>query len=175
MGMYDVVQRKEKQEGRWSLKVAGIVAACAIVAMAGLVLWAMKYQLNYREFISHFSSSKVYAVENFCFYGEVEGAGFQGKRKTPDRLYTYIALGGIGRVGKAPEGEPEIRLDFGDGGNMFIWNVEEGKQHCYILYQHEDGFSYGYYTSKVSVSTLKVSYLPISKNIPWEGSIPYEP
>lgn len=170
-GMYDKVQKKARPERRWSLRVTTTISLILIGIVVILVLWAVRYQLNYREFVYRFSGSNMYAAENLCFHADVQGETIRGKRDNVEKFYSYIVVNGIGRVGKTPEGEPDITIDFGDGGTMEIWETDNGRFKCYVLYEHTDGFSYGYYSSQMTVGTMAVNFLSRRDNAPWNGML----
>ena len=138
--MYEMVQKKAKPERRWSLRVSTTVALCLI----GVVIV-------------------------LCFHANVQGETIRGKRDNVEKFYSYIVVNGIGRVGRTPEGEPDITIDFGDGGTMEIWETNNGRFHCYVRYEHTDGFSYGYYSSQMTVGTMAVNFLSRRDNAPWNG------
>ena len=60
--MYQSVQKEKKQEKRWSLKISGAVATGLILVVVLTVLWAVRYELNYRAYISYLSNCVTYAV-----------------------------------------------------------------------------------------------------------------
>lgn len=169
--MYDMVQKKTKPERRWSLRVGTTIALFLIGVVVILVLWAVRYQLNYREFVSHFSNSNIYAADNLCFHADVQGETIRGKRDNVEKFYSYVILSGIGRVGSLPQGQPDITIDFGDGGTMKFWATDDKKFKCYLYYEHTDGFSYGYYSSGMTVDTIRVNYLSRRDNAPWNGEL----
>ena len=169
--MYKLVRKKAKPRSRWSLRISVAVAVGLIGIVVALCLWAVQYRQNYREFVYYFSSSNMYAAENLCFHADVQGELIRGKRDNVEKFYSYIVLNGSGRVAKSPEGEPAITIDFGDGGSMKIWDADYKKFRCYLLYEHEDGFSYGYYGSGMTVSTMAVNYLNRRNNAPWNGKL----
>lgn len=168
--MYQDVQKKPRKEHRWSLKISGFLAAAILLAVGLTVLWAVRYELNYREYISYLSNSETYAEGHHALRADVRGDRVWVKGSNTGKLYSYILVGGKGRVGKAPDGDPDIFMDFGDGGTMKLWETE-GKFHSYVLYQHEDGYSYGYYSRQVSVGTVAVNYLSLVENVVWTGEL----
>lgn len=168
--MYQSVRKKAKRERRWSLKVSGAVAVGLVLVVVLTVLWAVRYELNYREYISYLSNSEVYAEGHHALKADVQGDRVWVKGSNTGKLYSYILVGGKGRVGKAPEGKPEIYMEFGDGGTMKIWKTE-GKFRSFVLYQYMDGYSYGYYSKDISVETVAVNYLALEKNVVWMGEL----
>lgn len=168
-GMYEKVQKSIKPKRRWSLRVTVTVALVFLGLVVALLIWAVQYRLSYREYVYYFSGSNIYAAENLCFHADVRGELIRGKRDSVEKFYSYVSVNGIGRVGKAPGGEADITIDFGDGGSMKIWETDNGKFKCYLLYEHTDGFSYGYYSSKMTVGTMVVNFLSRSDNAPWNG------
>lgn len=168
--MYQSVQKEKKQEKRWSLKISGAVATGLILVVVLTVLWAVRYELNYRAYISYLSNSKTYAVGHHTLRANVQGDLVWVKGSNAEKLYAYLLVAGKGRVGNGPAGQPEIAMEFGDGGTLKIWETE-GKFHSYVLYQHEDGYSYGYYSGQIYVGTVATNYLSLSENVVWTGEL----
>ena len=80
-------------------------------------------------------------------------------------LYNYILVNGEGRViRKLPETAPGIDLDFGDGGNLKVWDNETGGA---ILCYTDDAGQYAYVTKAASMETMQINFLSLSENVAW--------
>ncbi len=164
--MYDLVTKKQKKQWTPSLKVAfGVTLAFLLLALT-VLLWSVRFQLRYREYVSHLSNSTVYAQENLGFHANVRGDQVWVKTNNVKDLFNYILFSGTGRTGEAPEQPADIIIDYGDGGMLRIYEIEEGRFRVFLRYTHEDGFSYGYASSKMTVDTCAVNFLSLKENRP---------
>lgn len=168
--MYKNIQKSSKETRHWSLGASGVLAISILIVVVITILWALRYEQNYREYVSYFSSSVTHAESHHTLRARVQEDLVWVRGANTKKLYSHILVSGKGRPGSTPEGDPDISMAFGDGGFMKLWKTE-GKFQTYVLYQHEDGYSYGYYSSQVSVDTIGVNYLSLSENVAWNGEL----
>lgn len=163
--MYDMVKKQKKA---WSpaVKITLGCAAVFLLAVTLLLLWSVRFQLRYREYVSHLSNSTVYAQENLGFHANVKGEQVWVKTNNVKDLFNYILFSGTGRTGNAPEQPADVIIDYGDGGMLRLYEIEEGRFRIFLLYTHEDGFSYGYASSSMTVDTCAVNFLSLKENRP---------
>lgn len=164
--MYDRISRQKKQRPA-AAKVTLALTVAFLLAVTAIFIWAVRYELRYRDFVSHLSASNVHAYENRSFHADVEGTLVWAKSDNVQDMYNYIIFSGKGRTGQPPEAEPGILVEYGDGGTLKIYEIPEGRFRVYLLYEHTDGFSYGYASSKMTLETFSVNFLSLKENAPW--------
>lgn len=164
--MYDLVKKKQKKQWTPTVKITLGVSVVFLLLVTAVLLWSVRFQLRYREYVSHLSGSTVYAQENLGFHANVEGDQVWVKTNNVKDLYNYILFSGTGRTGEAPEKPADIIIDYGDGGMLRLYEMEEGRFRVFLLYTHSDGFSYGYASSKMTVDTCRVNFLSLKENRP---------
>lgn len=161
-----------KKKTDWGLGIAIAVAIILMVVCISPVLMSMRYQVLYREFISAFSNSTVYAYRNGGARCEMDGQEICVNGDNAYVFYNMILNAGPGRIGKAPEEEPAVRLDFGDGSKMECWAVEreirgeEPEKRLFVRHTDPEGKTYGYDTANI---TLEEARRPLQRvvNTPW--------
>lgn len=168
--MYDLIN-KQKKERSAAMKAALILTVLFLLAVSAIFVWAVRYELRYRAFVSHLSDSNVYAYENRSFHADVEGTLIWAKSDNVQDMYNYILFSGKGRTEAPPEGEPAIVVEYGDGGFLSIYRLNEGRFRVHLFYEHRDGFSYSYSSSKMTVETFAVNFLALKDNAPWPDPI----
>lgn len=164
--MYDLVRKKQKKQRTPAVKITLGVSVVFLILVTVVLLWGVRFQLRYREFVSHLSNSTVYAQENLGFHANVEGDQVWVKTNNVKDLFNYILFSGTGRTGDAPQQPADIIIDYGDGGMLRLYEIEDGRFRIFLLYTHEDGFSYGYASSKMTVDTCRVNFLSLGENRP---------
>lgn len=164
--MYDKI-RPAKQGHSAGFRVAVTLVVLVLLVGTAVFAWGVHYRLRYREFVSHLSNSNVYAYENRSLHADVDGTLVWAKSDNVQGLYNYILLNGSGRTCGVPEGDPVIYIEYGDGGTLKIYEAEQEGFYAYLLYEHTDGFRYGYASSKLTVDTFRVTYLSLKDNAPW--------
>lgn len=153
--------RRPQQQKNHTIPVALGFCFVIFAAAVSLILYAMWYQCHYREFVGALSRSTVYAYRNDSLYLETgDSAHFiSGSRvylpydtltKQPGKLYRT-----------APDREPDIRLDYGDGAALLLWEVklEEGAHREYgVFWQFTspDGESWLYDSDMISMNTFSL-------------------
>lgn len=151
--------RQPRQRRNYKIPAALCICFVILAAVIGLVLYAIWYQYHYRAFVSALSRSTVYAYQNDSLWLE---AGDHSRSVTNSAVYLpYNKL--IQQPGKlyrtAPDREPDMRLDYGDGAVLLLWAVdlEEGARRAtgvFWQFTTADGESWLYDTDLFSMEVF---------------------
>lgn len=170
--MYDQI-KKQKQERTTGFKVAVCLALAVLVFIGGLLIWGISYKRQYWNFVSHLSSSTVYAYNHHSMHADVKGDLVWVRGENAQNIYNYITVSGPGRTAKVPEASPSIRIEYGDGAMLKIYPSNHEKFSVYLLYEDaQEGYSYGYLASGMTAETFAVNYLSLEENVLWTQEIP---
>lgn len=125
MDMYDRIQRRPARRqhitpGAAVLAVFGFLVAATCV---GMLVYAARYQLQYRRFINDFSASLA-ASNKISLRMTWQDEDVPITTDQASRLCRRITTAGAGKVQKAvPDGD-ECQLVFGDGASLTMWQVD---------------------------------------------------
>lgn len=171
--MYEKIRisPQRKHDKLLRMIIAAVMISFAVLAVT--VIWFMGYFSRYQRFVGKLSDSTVYAYDNRCLRAEVDGQSLWVNLKNDYNIYTHITVYGIGAEKHAlPESAPDVFLDYGNGSSLSLWDVEPaggGRAHkLFIHYEDQTGYSYSYTTDELDLETLKVKYLLVKTNRPWE-------
>ena len=164
--MYEQIDTKPRNKKGWLLRVLLPVAVAVMLIGSVVLFWAVRYHVQYRDFVSRLSNSVSYAYSHHSLRGDAgEEQPVWVKGENVYHLYNYILVNGEGRViRKLPETTPGIDLDFGDGGNLKVWDNDNGGA---ILCYTDDAGQYAYVTKVASMETMQINFLSLSENIAW--------
>ena len=165
--MYEQVDTKPRDKKGWLLRVLLPVAVAVMLVGSVVLAWAVRYHVQYRDFVSRLSDSVTYAYSHHTLHGDTgEAQPVWVKGENVYHLYNYIVVSGEGKViRKLPETEPGIDLDFGDGSNLKAWDNESGGA---ILCYTDAAGQYAFAAKSTSVETMQVNFLSLSDNIAWK-------
>lgn len=170
--MYDKIKRN-RHERTTGFKAAVTTALAVLVFVSALLIWGISYKRQYWDYVSHLSNSTVYAYSHHSMHADVQGDLVWVRGENVQSLYSYITASGSGRPAKAPELEPSIRIEYGDGAMLRLYPSDHEKFSVYILYEDaQEGYSYGYLASGMTVETFAVNYLSLAENVLWTAPIP---
>lgn len=164
--MYEQVDTKPRDKKGLLLRVLLPVAIAVMLIGSVVLVWAVRYHVQYRDFVSRLSNSVTYAYSHHTLHGDAgEAQPVWVKGENVYQLYNYILVGGEGRViRKLPETTPGINLDFGDGSTLKAWDNETGGATlCYT----DDAGQYAFVTKTASMETMQINFLSLSENIAW--------
>lgn len=167
--MYDKINRTKEQRTT-GFKITVVVVLAVLILCGSLLAWGVSYRNRYWDFVSHISDSTVYAYSHHSMHARVNGDGVWVRGENVQSLYNHITVCGMGRTGAAPKGEPEIFIEYGDGGILKVYPAEREGFSAYLLYENGD-YSYGYSTSGITVETIVVNYLSLENNVIWSKPI----
>ena len=148
--MYEQVRRQEPKTSNRKLWLALTLWTLVAVILAALVIFGFRYRANFREYLGVLSNSTQYALDNNSLYLTVDGDTFLVIRKNIKKFYNTIAIAGSGRPATPLDREADIKLDFGNGTTLELWETQvknarnnrgigmvvrftdaEGKTYCY--------------------------------------------
>ena len=161
MGLYDAVDRNgPNRKGEKTLRKPLLIAAILFVAFAALVLWALRYQLQYRACFSALTDATRHARSTGAFTVTVDGAAVSADADDLSDLLRLINMAGAGRTGTAPTDPPLITIDYGDGTTLDIWQVplenpaNDWTDGPFFRCTFPSGKTYGYDTDQIPMTRL---------------------
>ena len=165
--MYEQVAANRSDKKGWLLRVLLPIAVAVMLIGSIVLIWAVQYHVQYRDFVSRLSDSVTYAYSHHTLHGDAgEAQPVWVKGENVYHLYNYIVVSGEGKVIRTlPETEPGIDLDFGNGSNLKAWDNESGGA---ILCYTDDAGQYAFVAKSASVETMQVNFLSLSDNIAWK-------
>ena len=161
MGLYDAVDRNgPNRKGEKTLRKPLLIVAILFVAFAALVLWTLRYQLQYRACFSALTDATRHARSTGAFTVTVDGAAVSADADDLSDLLRLINMAGAGRTGTAPTDPPLITIDYGDGTTLDIWQVplenpaNDWTDGPFFHCTFPSGKTYGYDTDQIPMTRL---------------------
>lgn len=161
MGLYDAIDRSGPGRRREkTLRRPLLLAGAVIAAVAALAVWACRYQMQYRAYVSVLTDATRAARRTGSFTVTVDGAAVSADANDLSDLLRLITDAGAGRTGDAPETAPDITIDYGDGTVLDVWQVpltnpaNDWTEGPYFRCTAPDGRSYGYDTDQIPMTRL---------------------
>lgn len=152
-------ERRSRNDRRfWSIMTAA-AGLFAVVVIS--VVWTMGYHSRFTKFVSGLSDSTTYAYNNDSLTAEIDGKRFKVSEENMYGIFGYLSLNKSGRESsKVPEGEP-VKLDYGNGTVLELWDMPVGKRNHYLFIQYTylNGETYSYINYKTTLETVMVRYL----------------
>ena len=153
--MYEQVHRTERKGRNRKLWISLLLWAAIATILAALIIFGFRYRANFREFLGDLSDSTQYAIENKSLYLTVEGDTFLVLPKNYKKFYNTVAIAGSGRPASAPDREADIKLEFGDGTTLELWEakVKNARNNrgigMVVQYTDRQGDTYTYDTDRL--------------------------
>ena len=153
--MYEQVHRTERKGRNRKLWISLLLWAAMASVLAALIIFGFRYRANFREFLGDLSDSTQYAIENKSLYLTVEGDTFLVLPKNYKKFYNTVAIAGSGRPASAPDREADIKLEFGDGTTLELWEakVKNARNNrgigMVVQYTDRQGDTYTYDTDRL--------------------------
>lgn len=143
---------KTHRKGRDKLLIVSImIAAAVMVACIVPIVMAGRFQRNYWDYISRISDATYYAYQEDCLSARMAGEEYGLPKERAYDVFRLIQGAGTGRVQKeAPAGEPDARLDYGNGTTLSVWEIpackdsNKNRESDIFLRLEDDQGSYGY-------------------------------
>ncbi|MBR3950150.1 MAG: hypothetical protein IKJ84_05685 [Oscillospiraceae bacterium] len=160
-----------KKIDKSALKLA-LLCAALLLPIVLLVGSGMYHQYRYRTFLYALSDATVYCSQNDSLCARQEEA--QPLRVTEENAYALYFLFTKKQAKPrytAPEGSPQLVLDYGSGAVMECWRckMEESARRSYGIFfrfTSPEGKVWMFDTDDLSLSTLQQRLLP-EENAPW--------
>lgn len=153
--MYEQVHRTARKGRNRKLWISLLLWAAMASILAALIIFGFRYRANFREFLGDLSDSTQYAIENKSLYLTVEGDTFLVLPKNYKKFYNTVAIAGSGRPASAPDREADIKLEFGDGTTLELWEakVKNARNNrgigMVVQYTDRQGDTYTYDTDRL--------------------------
>ena len=153
--MYEQIQRTQRRDGNRKLWISLAVWVALASVLVALIVFGFRYRANFREFLGDLSDSTQYAMEHKRLYLTVEGETFLVLPKNYKKFYNTVAIAGSGRPASAPDREADIKLDFGDGSTLELWEakVKNARNNrgigMVVQYTDGEGATYTYDTDRL--------------------------
>lgn len=162
MGLYDAVERNDaggKKEK--TLHKPLLIVLAIFVVVIGLVVWACRYQIQYRAYVSALADATADARSSGAFAVTVDGAAAAADADDLGQLLGLIRMAGPGRLGDAPDSAPIITIEYGDGTTMEIWEktldnpANDWTEGPFFRFTFANGRTYGYDTDQIPMYKLR--------------------
>ena len=169
--LYDSILERRKPRPHQGLKVSMVFVVLIFLFGCGSFIWLANYRVAYQNFSVDFAKSVAYACENDGVKATVDGQTLRLSEENAHKVCTYILFAKSGMPESEPPVEDAIRLEFGNGASLDLWEKTEkdGDKRLMLWYTDTEGGTYGYSTSKISFSTIRVTYLLDKDNKPMKG------
>ena len=152
MAFYDrIPQQAKPSKPSLGAVLLPIFAASVAALCIGLLVFAARYQLQYRRFINEFAAS-VQASNKLSLQLIWQGDALPITHDQASRLCRLITAAGAGKVQRSAPGGDGCRLTFGDGASLTLWAVDISEKTAvnptgtFIRYVNADGAVYQYDT-----------------------------
>jgi hypothetical protein len=145
-----------------------IVLFIVIVAITIFVIFMISFIVRFvrvfprqKEFISHLSTSTVYAYENDGVDAVANGEEIHASGDSLYDLYAYLSYSTTFiEQKKNPETDYDLYLDYGEG-SLTVWQLDttnDNGMHDLFLYYEDDDYHYAYVTDDRELSVI-IRYL----------------
>ena len=129
------------------------------VLLLGIISIPVIYSINYQQQFKQFQNSLAESTDSIRHRGRISlSSGDDLFLLKTDGGYSnfvlLLAASGPGRVGEAPERQPDATLSFGNGAALALWSVpmKSGAEYAmYLHYTYPDGETYSYICDTVSL------------------------
>lgn len=156
--LYAVVRRGSTHRRDWRMWAA----LCLVLALAVTTLvpmaWSIRYQLRYRDLLIKLSRSTSYAYQEDSLTVERDGETRSASGNCGYQIYTLVAGITPGRWRKPPEEDPAVRLRYGDGSTLELWEVplKNSSSHgLFLWYTDSQGKGDGYDSKLLHLSGVE--------------------
>lgn len=168
--MYERIVKRQNSEIRRNSRLITALAICLVIVFAIIliVVWAMRYQRQFSNFIADLSRSTSASYQGDGLTAFVDGQEVAITGENAYRIYTYLTVYGPSHVEtrSAQEDDAEvIQINYSDGAVLRLWDFkqenDEGKlmRWAHVSFTNASGEIYSYSTREVSVESIKFRYL----------------
>jgi len=162
--MYEEIsERKEKTGKEWRLISVTSFAAIAIVLITGVLICSYLYYGSFRTFTGEFSKTTSVNYRKGSVTVMTAEETFSLTKQNIYYVYSCIVNAGRGRIGNAPEREPDAVLEYEFGGKIELWETEvknsgsDREYGLFIRFCGMNGYEYAYDTDRLTISRLPLT------------------
>lgn len=167
--LYDKILEERRPRPHQGLKISMIFAILIFAVGCGSFIWLARYRVEYQRFTVDLVESVAFACEHDCLKATVDGKVLKVSEENAHKMCTYILFAKSGRPQRRPPEGEVILLEFGDGTTLELAEVEfKNKKNLFLWYTDAQGDTYGYTTVKISLNTIRTTFLLDRENIPWK-------
>ena len=156
--LYASVRRGSTHRRDWRMWAALCLVLALAVTTLVPILWSAHYQLRYRDLLIKLSRSTSYAYQEDSLTVERDGETRSASGNCGYQIYTRVAGITPGRWRKPPEEDPAVRLRYGDGSTLELWEVslKNGSSHgLFLWYTDSQGKGDGYDSKLLHLSGVE--------------------
>lgn len=156
--LYASVRRGSARRRDWRMWAALCLALALAVATLVPILWSAHYQLRYRELLIELSRSTSSAYQADSLTVERDGETRSASGNCGYQIYTLVAGITPGRWRRPPAEDPAVRLRYGDGSTLELWEVplKNSSSHgLFLWYTDPKGKSDGYDSKLLQLSGVE--------------------
>ena len=152
--------------------IASLIAGFLLAAPAlWLILSAVNHSRNLKAFVYELSLATIYATENDSLKATQDGQEIRVEHNNAFTIFAQFTKKRAKPQRRAPEGEPALCLDYGNGALLECWEVrlEETaarKHGVFWRFTAPDGRVWMYDSDAFSILLLK-NAAALSTNAPW--------
>lgn len=164
--LYSSVRPPEQRRVESKKKISWMILIGLLVFfVCGFVLMRLAgYKTRVREFYFRLSDSTVYAYQNDSLYAAADGKRFHVTGEHDYDVYKYITVRSMGRNALTMPGrEAELRLEYGDGAVLEMWE-DSGGSGSYIRFRSAEGAVFRFRSGDIRLHELAGRYLKPEKN-----------
>lgn len=145
---YTAVRQDRKRRRDWRFcAVLGLVLALTM-AVVGPMIWSIRYQLRYREFVEALSESTLDSYRTGSFTVERDGETTPLSGGCGYQIYSLAAGLTPGRWRKPPAESAPVTVHYGDGAALAFWEVplrnQKSATGLFLWYTDPEGRGMGF-------------------------------
>ncbi len=157
--------------GNSQLVVSTIAALILSIPVILLIFSALNYGRNLKSFVYELSLATIYATENNSLKSTQDGEEIRVEHHNAFSIFAQFTKKRAKPQRKAPEGVPQLTLDYGNGALLECWEIrlEETAARTHGVFWRftaPDGRVWMYDTDAFSILLLK-NAAALSTNEPW--------
>lgn len=148
-----------------------LAAVLVVLPILWLIFSALHYGQNLKTFVYRLSEATIYATEQDSLKAVQNGTEIRVKHNNAFTIFAQFTKKRAKPQRKAPEGAPQLTLDYGNGALLECWEIrlEEtaARRHgVFWRFTAPDGQVWMYDTDAFSIVLLK-NAASLSTNNPW--------
>lgn len=149
---------KKKKDWRICCIIAAAIAGLVILAIVVSQPLICRFVL-YPKFVSAVSDSTLYAYENDSLRADLAEESVHVSGENAYSFFKSLTVGPPDKlVWKTPVEEPDLKLDYGNGSTLSLWEVSlkepETKKAMRVLFEDGEGARISFYTDSISVERV---------------------
>jgi len=162
--MYEeITRKKQRPKGNRRLVTLTSLAVAILVFTTALLVGGYLYYGSFRAFVGDFSNTTSVTYRKGSVQVRTAEEEFQLSRENIYYVYNCIVNAGRGRLGEAPDRQPDAVLHYEFGGRLELWEIKledstsSRENGLFIRYCGINGYEYAYDTDRLSLDRLPLT------------------